>query len=111
MSHTNSQASCHDPLDSLVDFSEYDKLSYQSPSISPSANKSQFTSRAVSNTPATLPSSSQPDLSGPSHNYGMYKQQTGIPQGAVASTLAVNRISAVQVTTMGCTNNKPASLK
>jgi len=93
MSHTNSQASCHDPLDSLVDFSEYDKLSYQSPSISPSANKSQFTSRAVSNTPATLPSSSQPDLSGPSHNYGMYKQQTGIPQGAVASTLAVNQMN------------------
>lgn len=93
MSHTNSQASCHDPLDSLVDFSEYDKLSYQSPSISPSANKTQFTSRAVSNTPATLPSSSQPDLSGPSHNYGMYKQQTGIPQGAVASTLAVNQMN------------------
>ncbi|KAG4437887.1 hypothetical protein IFR05_006647 [Cadophora sp. M221] len=93
MSHSNSQASCHDPLDSLVDFSEYDKLSYQSPSISPSATKSQFTSRAVSNTPATLPSSSQPDLSGPSHNYGMYKQQTGIPQGAVASTLAVNQMN------------------
>jgi hypothetical protein len=93
MAHSNSQASCHDPLDSLVDFSEYDKLSYQSPSISPSATKSQFTSRAVSNTPATLPSNSQSDLSGPSHNYGMYKQQTGIPQGAVASTLAVNQMN------------------
>jgi hypothetical protein len=90
MSQSNSQASCLDPLDSLLDLSEYDKLSYQSPSISPSAIKSQFTGRAVSNTPATLPSS-QPDLSGPSHNYGMYRQQTGIPQGAVASTLAVNQ--------------------
>lgn len=90
MSHSNSQASCHDPLDSMVDFSEYDKLSYQSPSISPSTSKSQFTGRAVSNTPSTLPSS-QPDLSGPSHNYGMYRQQTGIPQGAVASTIAVNQ--------------------
>ncbi|KUJ21705.1 uncharacterized protein LY89DRAFT_380751 [Mollisia scopiformis] len=90
MSHSNSQASCHDPLDSLVDFSEYDKMSYQSPSISPSTSKSQFTGRAVSNTPSTLPSS-QSDLSGPSHNYGMYRQQTGIPQGAVASTLAVNQ--------------------
>lgn len=89
MSHSNSQASCHDPLDSLVDFSEYDKMSYQSPSISPSTSKSQFTGRAVSNTPATLPSSQ--DLSGPSHNYGMYRQQTGIPQGAVASTIAVNQ--------------------
>ncbi|PMD59328.1 uncharacterized protein K444DRAFT_530827 [Hyaloscypha bicolor E] len=93
MSHSNSQGSCLDPLDSLLDLSEYDKLSYQSPSISPSATKSQFVGRAVSNTPATLPSSTQQDLSGPSHNYGMYKQQTGIPQGAVASTLAVNQMN------------------
>jgi bZIP-type transcription factor MBZ1 len=93
MSHSNSQGSCLDPLDSLLDLSEYDKLSYQSPSISPSATKSQFVGRAVSNTPATLPSSTQQDLTGPSHNYGMYKQQTGIPQGAVASTLAVNQMN------------------
>ncbi|KAE9370280.1 hypothetical protein N431DRAFT_426664 [Stipitochalara longipes BDJ] len=93
MSHSNSQGSCLDPLDSLLDLSEYDKLSYQSPSISPSATKSQFVGRAVSNTPATLPSSTQQDLSGPSHNYGLYKQQTGIPQGAVASTLAVNQMN------------------
>jgi len=93
MSHSNSQGSCLDPLDSLLDLSEYDKLSYHSPSISPSTIKSQFVGRAVSNTPATLPSSTQQDLSGPSHNYGMYKQQTGIPQGAVASTLAVNQMN------------------
>lgn len=91
MSHSNSQASCLDPLESLVDFSDYETVSYQSPSISPSTQKSsQFTTRPVSNTPATLPSSSQP-LSGPSHNYDLYRQQTGIPQGAVASTLAVNQ--------------------
>lgn len=83
-----SQASCHDPLDSLIDFTEYDKLSYQSPSVSPSTMKSEFTGgRSV---PNAMPAS-QPDLSGPSHNYGMYRQQTGIPQGAVASTLAVNQ--------------------
>jgi len=91
MSQSNSQASCHDPLDALIDFSEYDKLSYSSPSVSPSTTKIQFTGRPVSSTPASLPSSSQPDLSGPSHNYGMYRQQTGIPQGAVASTLAANQ--------------------
>jgi hypothetical protein len=90
MSHSNSQASCQDPLDSLIDFSEYDKLSYQSPSISPSATKSQFTGRAVSNTPATMPPP-QATLPGPSHNYDMFRQQTGIPQGAVATTLAVNQ--------------------
>ncbi|CAL3966488.1 hypothetical protein PZA11_003126 [Diplocarpon coronariae] len=93
VSHSNSEVSSHDSLDSMVDFTEYDKMSYQSPSISPSTTKNQFTSRAVSNTPAALPSSSQPDLSGPSHNYSMYKQQTGIPQGAVASTLAVNQMN------------------
>jgi hypothetical protein len=36
-----------------------------------------------------LPSSTQ-TLSGPSHNYDLYRQQTGIPQGAIANTLAVN---------------------
>jgi hypothetical protein len=93
MSQSTSQGNCLDPLDSLLDLSEYDKLSYRSPAISPSTTKSQFVGRAVSNTPATLPSSTQQDLSGPSHNYGMYKQQTGIPQGAVASTLAVNQMN------------------
>lgn len=90
MSASNSQSGCLDPLDSLIDFSEYEQVSYQSPSVSPSANKTQFTTRPVSNTPPTLPSSSQPSLSGPSHNYDLYRQQTGIPQGAVANTLAVN---------------------
>jgi len=83
-----SQASCHDPLDSLIDFSEYDKLSYQSPSVSPSTMKTEFSGGR--NVPNAVPAS-QPDLSGPSHNYAMYRQQTGIPQGAVASTLAVNQ--------------------
>ncbi|PBP23295.1 bZIP transcription factor [Diplocarpon rosae] len=93
VSHPNAQLSCHDPLDSMVDFTEYEEMSYQSPSLSPSTVKSQFSVRAVANTPAALPASSQPDLSGPSHNYSMYKQQTGIPQGAVASTLAVNQMN------------------
>ena len=92
MSHSNSQAGCLDPLESLVDFSEYETVSYQqSPSLSPSAQKSQFITRPVSNTPATLPSNTPQDLNGPSHNYAMYRQQTGIPQGAVQSTLAVNQ--------------------
>ncbi|TVY64212.1 BZIP-type transcription factor [Lachnellula suecica] len=88
-SSSNSQPGCLDPLDSLIDFSGYEQVSYQSPSISPSATKSEFTTRTVSLTPPTLPAS-QPSLSGPSHNYDLYRQQTGIPQGAVANTLAVN---------------------
>jgi len=94
MATSNSQQSgCLDPLDSLIDFSEYEQV-YQSPSISSSSSKQQvkqeFSTRPVSNTPATLPTSSQPQLSGPSHNYDLYRQQTGIPQGAVANTLAIN---------------------
>lgn len=82
---------CLDPLDSLLDLSEYETVSYQSPAISPSASssKGRFSSRSVSNTPASLPPA-QPTLTGPSHNYDLYRQQTGIPQGAVANTLAVN---------------------
>lgn len=86
------QVSCLDPLE-LIDYTEYETVSYHSPSLSPSS-KSQFVptpvrSSAVS-TPTTLPSSNQPTLSGPSHQYDLYRQQTGIPQGAIANTLAVN---------------------
>lgn len=91
MSTSNSQASCLDPLDSLLDLSEYETVSYQSPGMT-SSGKQTF-SRPTTSTqslPTTLPSSSQPTLSGPSHQYDLYRQQTGIPQGAVASTLAVN---------------------
>jgi hypothetical protein len=90
MSRNNSQTNCLDPLESMVDFSEYEQVSYQtSPSISPSSTKQQFNTRPQSNTPPLLPSTQQV-LPGPSHNYDMYRQQTGIPQGAMANTLAVN---------------------
>ncbi|KAG9235214.1 putative cyclic AMP-responsive element-binding protein 3-like protein 3 [Amylocarpus encephaloides] len=85
------QSGCLDPLDSLVDFSEYEQVPYHpSAASSPSATKNQFTTRAVSHTPPTLPQS-QPVLSGPSHAYDMYRQQTGIPPGSVANTLAINQ--------------------
>ncbi|GKT44501.1 BZIP-type transcription factor MBZ1 [Colletotrichum spaethianum] len=83
-----------DNIDALLDFSEYDNMSYQSPSLSPTATaKNTFTRPSVSTvaTP-TLPSASQP-LTGPSHQYDLYKQQTGIVPGALASTLAVNEIN------------------
>jgi hypothetical protein len=108
MSTNNSQAGCLDPLDSLIDFSEYETVSYQSPSISPSTTKSQFTTRSVSNTPATLPPS-QPTLTGPSHNYDLYKQQTGIPKGAIANTLAVNQ-NNVHISQYGFSNDYLSSL-
>jgi hypothetical protein len=92
MSNSSSQAGCLDPLDSLIDFSGYEQVSYQSPSVSPSTvSKNEFVTKPVSKTPAALPSSSQPQLSGPSHQYDLYRQQTGIPQGAIANTLAINQ--------------------
>ncbi|RYP83850.1 hypothetical protein DL769_001272 [Monosporascus sp. CRB-8-3] len=82
-----------DPLE-LLDFSEYDGLSYHSPSVSPpTTNKQQFARPSpVVTTPTTLPSS-QP-MSGPSHQYDQYKQQTPFVPGALASTLAVNQSNA-----------------
>lgn len=93
MSNNQQPPGCLDPLDSLLDLSEYETVSYQSPAISPSTQKSRFSSRSVSNTPSTLPAN-KPALTGPSHNYDLYRQQTGIPQGAVANTLAVNSYNA-----------------
>ncbi|KAI1480456.1 hypothetical protein F4774DRAFT_84346 [Daldinia eschscholtzii] len=80
-----------DPLD-LFDFSEYDARPYRSTSASASpaaTSKPQFarTSAAVT-TPSTLPTAQV--LSGPSHQYDQYKQQTPFVPGALASTIAIN---------------------
>jgi bZIP-type transcription factor MBZ1 len=84
------QAGVVDPLD-LLDFTEYDGMSYQSPSISPAATtKSHFTSPSqLSSTPSTMPTSQT--MPGPSHQYDQYKQQTPFVPGALASTMAVNQ--------------------
>ncbi|KAI5925878.1 hypothetical protein F4810DRAFT_656576 [Camillea tinctor] len=87
---STSPAGMADPLD-LLDFTEYDGLGYQSPSLSPAAtNKPQFArpTTTMSTTPSMMPAS-QP-MSGPSHQYDQYKQQTPFVPGALASTMAVN---------------------
>ncbi|KAK0613314.1 hypothetical protein B0T14DRAFT_437090 [Immersiella caudata] len=87
-----SQPGIIDPLiESMIDFSDYDSVPFQSPSVSPAtSNKASF-ARPVKteNTTPSLLSTSQP-LSGPSHQYDLYKQQTGMVPGALASTLAVS---------------------
>lgn len=60
----------------LTTFSDYD---------------SHFNSRAVESPSLGTFHSLQPTLSGPSHDYDLYRQQTGIPLGAFESTLAVNQ--------------------
>jgi hypothetical protein len=98
-SPATSQVMDHNLVDSLLDFSEYEN--YQSPSLSP-ANKTPF-ARPIKNELAgasglnttSLMPPKQP-LGGPSHQYELYKQQTGIVPGALASTLEVNSNSQVQ---------------
>ena len=79
-------------FDTLLDLTEYDNQ-YQSPSLSPSTSSKPTFASPVSATVSTpsLSSSSQQALSGPSHNYDMYRQQTGFVPGAIANTMAVNQ--------------------
>lgn len=81
-------------IDALLDLTEYDNVSsYQSPSsLSPAASsKPTFQSpiSAAVHTPAMA--TTVQTLSGPSHNYDMYRQQTGFVPGAIANTMAVNQ--------------------
>lgn len=90
MSRDASQANCIDPLDSLIDFSEYDNMNYNSPSVSPIDTKNLFVQPEVPTSRASSILPSQQVLSGPSHPYDMHKQQTGLPAGGLATTMAIN---------------------
>jgi regulator of replication initiation timing len=80
-------------LDALLDLTEYDHVSnYQSPSLSPATStKPTFASPVTTAMPTPSMSSTQQSMSGPSHNYEMYRQQTGFVPGAIANTMAVNQ--------------------
>lgn len=102
-----SQPGSVDPLvDSMLDLSGYDDTAAQyhphshSPSLSPAASKNltpfaRPVPATVQSTQGSLlsASSAQP-LTGPSHQYDLYKQQTGIVPGALANTLQVNQNNA-----------------
>lgn len=79
-------------FDALLDLSEYDGINYQSPALSPSmGSKASFASPVSTiETPALNAPTSQ-TLTGPSHNYELYRQQTGFVPGALANTMAVNQ--------------------
>lgn len=83
----------HIDFDALLNFPPEDySNSFNSPSLSPTpSSKPAFPSpvTAAVTTP-TLPTTSQ-SMNGPSHNYGMYPQQTGFVPGAIAHTMAVNQ--------------------
>ena len=96
------QESSIDPLD-IDRYIDFDQAVHPSPSRSPlSASSSQgkaiatpeFRVETPSNVFMPSYSSTQPTFSGPSHQYGLHKQQTGIPLGSLANTLAANQPSA-----------------
>ncbi|UKZ81948.1 BZIP-type transcription factor mbz1 [Trichoderma virens FT-333] len=81
-------------LDALLDLSEYDAIpGYGSPSMSPSTSSKPIFASPVSAAVTTPSMMTTPSLSGPSHNYDMYRQQTGFVPGAIANTMAVNESS------------------
>ena len=87
--------SCVDDIDRFLNF---DQNIYPSPSSSSTSSRSkaiatpEFTlSNPHDNAHFSTQENRQPVYAGPSHQYDNYKQQTGIPSGALASTLAVNQ--------------------
>ena len=94
------QSSCLDPLD-FDNFVNLDQAYFPSPSASSASSSSSLSRGKAIPTPESIVSNSnntllppknnfQPTFAGPSHQYGLFKQQTGIPSGALANTLAVN---------------------
>ncbi|EFX06217.1 bzip transcription factor [Grosmannia clavigera kw1407] len=88
-----------DPIDSLLDLSDYDNVQqYNSPTLSPATSKNNFVRATAASTPSSILSATQP-MTGPSHQYDQYKQQTGFVPGALANTFAVNQNNAQMGTT------------
>lgn len=86
-------ASAQNDFDALLDLSEFD-ANYQSPSLSPNmSSKPSYASPISEMTPPSVPSSNATSqaMNPPSHNYDMYRQQTGFVPGALANTMAVNQ--------------------
>ncbi|SPJ85602.1 related to bZIP transcription factor [Fusarium torulosum] len=78
-------------IDALLDLTDYDNFQSPAASLSPSGNsKATFTSPISAAVAAPVTTTAQ-SLSGPSHNYDMYRQQTGFVPGAIANTMAVNQ--------------------
>lgn len=81
-----------DNFETFVDLSDFAPVSV-SPSLSSSSSKSPYARTTPNSTtvPQTIIPPSQPSLSGPSHPYNVYKQQTGMVPGAIADTMAINQ--------------------
>ena len=84
-------AGCFDP-DSFIN---YDQTVLPTPSISPlSAHSKSIETPTLSTSGQNAQYPIQPtqQFSGPSHQYEQYKQQAGLPVGALANTFALNQV-------------------
>jgi len=93
------QESSVDPLD-IDRYIDFDQAVYPSPSVSSSSSSHsktiatpEFLIGSPNNTyvPSQLNTQSSFEFTGPSHQYDLHKQQTGLPVGSLANTLAVNQ--------------------
>lgn len=91
-----SQSSCYDALD-IDNFINYDPTTSASPSLTPELTRSTSSATSSSsfinqnNSLLLSPPATQQVFAGPSHQYDHYKQQAGLPVGALANTVAVNQ--------------------
>ncbi|KAM3460335.1 hypothetical protein BBAD15_g8325 [Beauveria bassiana D1-5] len=85
-------ASAQNEFDALLDLSEFD-ANYQSPSLSPNMGAKPTFASPISDmtTPSVSSNTTSQAMTGPSHNYDMYRQQTGFVPGALTNTMAVNQ--------------------
>ncbi|KAG6039723.1 BZIP-type transcription factor mbz1 [Claviceps sp. Clav32 group G5] len=82
----------HVDFDALLNFPPEDfSPSFHSPSLSPTPNSKPTFASPVTVAVTTPTISTTQTMNGPSHNYGMYPQQTGFVPGAIAHTMAVNQ--------------------
>lgn len=87
----SSGAGCFDP-DSFIN---YDQTSVPTPSISPlSARSKSISTPTLSTNTQNLqyPVQSTQQFAAPSHQYEQYRQQAGLPVGALANTFALNQV-------------------
>ena len=88
-SNLDAPSNCVDPLD-LEQYINPDKLTFNSPPMSPASSSYKSSSGATSAAPTFLSQSTEQTFSGPSHQYEQYRQQSSLPVGAVANTFALN---------------------
>lgn len=82
---------CFDP-DSFIN---YDQTVLPTPSISPLSTHSKTANTPTLSTnsqTSQYPVQSTQQFAGPSHQYEQYKQQAGLPIGALANTFALNQV-------------------